>query len=236
MCIRDSSVFIVLWNPDQDEAVPDVSSSGYQDTWRPLVYWLDLILNSCRSPEIIVVCSHRSDRDQGLENRFKEQVEKSSHASRLLQKMPKLFFADSLSGQGELNGIRTELQLAVGRVVDRFGYAVPSYWEIAQDMVKGWLKQDEPPEAIDPTTFQDELLARIDASDPEKYQRLKQVCKEGKFALDEQDRIRRTLNFLTRSGWIYWNRNLFKGLIIICLLYTSPSPRDRQKSRMPSSA
>ena len=27
-----------------------------------------------------------------------------------------------------------------------------------------------------------------------------------------------------------------KLLIIFCLLYTSPSPRDRQKSRMPSSA
>ena len=27
-----------------------------------------------------------------------------------------------------------------------------------------------------------------------------------------------------------------KGLIIICLLYTSPSPRDRTRSRMPSSA
>ena len=27
-----------------------------------------------------------------------------------------------------------------------------------------------------------------------------------------------------------------KGSIIVCLLYTSPSPRDRQKSRMPSSA
>ena len=26
------------------------------------------------------------------------------------------------------------------------------------------------------------------------------------------------------------------GLSVICLLYTSPSPRDRQKSRMPSSA
>ena len=26
------------------------------------------------------------------------------------------------------------------------------------------------------------------------------------------------------------------GLTLICLLYTSPSPRDRQKSRMPSSA
>ena len=30
-------------------------------------------------------------------------------------------------------------------------------------------------------------------------------------------------------------RNLFRKLIS-CLLYTSPSPRDRQKSRMPSSA
>ena len=27
-----------------------------------------------------------------------------------------------------------------------------------------------------------------------------------------------------------------RGLFNICLLYTSPSPRDRQKSRMPSSA
>ena len=26
------------------------------------------------------------------------------------------------------------------------------------------------------------------------------------------------------------------GLVLYCLLYTSPSPRDRQKSRMPSSA
>ena len=33
------------------------------------------------------------------------------------------------------------------------------------------------------------------------------------------------------NGWTYWHYNL-NG----CLLYTSPSPRDRQKSRMPSSA
>ena len=26
------------------------------------------------------------------------------------------------------------------------------------------------------------------------------------------------------------------GMVEVCLLYTSPSPRDRQKSRMPSSA
>ena len=29
---------------------------------------------------------------------------------------------------------------------------------------------------------------------------------------------------------------LYDGMADICLLYTSPSPRDRQKSRMPSSA
>ena len=33
----------------------------------------------------------------------------------------------------------------------------------------------------------------------------------------------------------YGNRTL-SGFLRICLLYTSPSPRDRQKSRMPSSA
>ena len=31
-------------------------------------------------------------------------------------------------------------------------------------------------------------------------------------------------------------REVIEDLLDICLLYTSPSPRDRQKSRMPSSA
>ena len=35
-----------------------------------------------------------------------------------------------------------------------------------------------------------------------------------------------------RLPWIW----LFSALYVVCLLYTSPSPRDRQKSRMPSSA
>ena len=33
-----------------------------------------------------------------------------------------------------------------------------------------------------------------------------------------------------------WRTALGEALSKICLLYTSPSPRDRQKSRMPSSA
>ena len=36
----------------------------------------------------------------------------------------------------------------------------------------------------------------------------------------------------TQTGFGGTNVNLFRA----CLLYTSPSPRDRQKSRMPSSA
>ena len=51
---------------------------------------------------------------------------------------------------------------------------------------------------------------------------------------------------VTVMGWVQKRRNLGSlifidlrdrsGLLQICLLYTSPSPRDRQKSRMPSSA
>ena len=49
------------------------------------------------------------------------------------------------------------------------------------------------------------------------------------------------LYFLVRDAFLYDPYHLDiseKGLIgsNVCLLYTSPSPRDRQKSRMPSSA
>ena len=40
-----------------------------------------------------------------------------------------------------------------------------------------------------------------------------------------------------RSGVVYSMSNMSSGNdILICLLYTSPSPRDRTRSRMPSSA
>ena len=39
-----------------------------------------------------------------------------------------------------------------------------------------------------------------------------------------------------KKGQEQKNRIKRKALEVICLLYTSPSPRDRQKSRMPSSA
>ena len=36
------------------------------------------------------------------------------------------------------------------------------------------------------------------------------------------------------DGWDAWTRNLDR--LNLCLLYTSPSPRDKRQSRMPSSA
>ena len=42
-----------------------------------------------------------------------------------------------------------------------------------------------------------------------------------------------TLNAITAASQIDQDLHV---LLIGCLLYTSPSPRDRQKSRMPSSA
>ena len=38
-----------------------------------------------------------------------------------------------------------------------------------------------------------------------------------------------------KQGWGVKNDN-YKTLSMLCLLYTSPSPRDRTRSRMPSSA
>ena len=44
---------------------------------------------------------------------------------------------------------------------------------------------------------------------------------------------------LSRKGYANRSeavRDLIRDHLVDCLLYTSPSPRDRQKSRMPSSA
>ena len=47
------------------------------------------------------------------------------------------------------------------------------------------------------------------------------------------------LALVSLAGWGLWQKNQRTKTIATlksCLLYTSPSPRDRQKSRMPSSA
>ena len=86
-----------------------------------------------------------------------------------------------------------------------------------------------------------EELGRVDAE--------KAFSKEGKRNLrDEKSRIVRELKadggstgskYITKKKTPYITKksdSSSSGQSWICLLYTSPSPRDRQKSRMPSSA
>ena len=54
---------------------------------------------------------------------------------------------------------------------------------------------------------------------------------------EEQNMMRTsTKEFVDRKIWAHWERFENKDYAYTCLLYTSPSPRDRTRSRMPSSA
>ena len=59
--------------------------------------------------------------------------------------------------------------------------------------------------------------------------------------LDEQIRSRflnlhRMVAAVPEDALVADPKTALAAVIVLCLLYTSPSPRDRQKSRMPSSA
>ena len=67
---------------------------------------------------------------------------------------------------------------------------------------------------------------------PATYSRSKVFRQETSIASREMLRLQ--LRTLTQAPLPYFKRP--SAPVRICLLYTSPSPRDRQKSRMPSSA
>ncbi len=212
------SVFILVWDPDQDGKQPPPTDNGYQDEWRPPQYWIDLIQQACPwNPRIAVVCSKRSARVAGLVAQWENQVEPKWRCEL------KLHFIDSLGGenQGELADLRDWLMINVGEVIHTQGIEVPAYWEIAQDLVARWLKQGIPNsdgklrEAKETTekAFQAALRAEITAR-ADDFEVLATALKRKKFALNE-DRIERTLGFLTRSGWIYWDPELFERRVIV---------------------
>ena len=72
----------------------------------------------------------------------------------------------------------------------------------------------------------DEALARLDKHEAECALRYEMI----QLQLDEHNRRFDKLEKMMQGGFASI------AIIITCLLYTSPSPRDRQKSRMPSSA
>jgi formylglycine-generating enzyme required for sulfatase activity/GTPase SAR1 family protein len=243
--LSKGTVFLVLWKPEQDGQQPTPNEVGYQDIWRPLQYWLDLIHLECpTNPRIAIVCTHHAKRTPALEHRWKSQVS-DEHRD-----LP-CFFVDSKHGLGEVEELEAWIETEVGDVVNTQGVAVPPYWEIAQRMVEGRLqrlgKAGEHPAsttAIRPCdTFSDsaddaalahapefaptempwaefryalnQAIAQAVASDETgRYARLAKALEEGTFELTD-DRVDRTLDFLTHGGWVYWDRNLFERRVII---------------------
>ena len=78
------------------------------------------------------------------------------------------------------------------------------------------------------------------------YVRVEVICDREGFWLkphcDIKEKLMSGLIFVNKTnesedlGTDFYNEKLEKVKTLPCLLYTSPSPRDRQKSRMPSSA
>ena len=56
------------------------------------------------------------------------------------------------------------------------------------------------------------------------------------FGKGEDDKAKQLLDLAAENGYEPQQKSDVAWMTLTCLLYTSPSPRDRQKSRMPSSA
>ena len=81
------------------------------------------------------------------------------------------------------------------------------------------------------------LAAKSGSPDPEANYRLKMAVEKARENNMPQDNIKRAIARATGAGEKEIEEIRYEGYGPSgCLLYTSPSPRDRQKSRMPSSA
>jgi len=215
------AVFVVLWNPDQVRKEPEPDASGHQDNWRPLRYWLDYIQLACpHDPQIAIICSGQTGSTPEI-----DQLLAEDSGDENIRERHQVFFVDSLEQSGEIDPLKDWLRDRIGRVVTTQGSAVPSYWEIAQDLVESWVQRFPKDKTfaaahqrIDAAAFrsllEDEIKSRtLSGKDPRFAKLQEAVVAERPFM--NEDRIRRTLAFLTHSGWIYWHPSLTGGKAII---------------------
>ena len=239
------AVFVVVWKPGQENESPPPAACGYQDEWRPLRYWLDSIRHACpHHPRIAVVFSHHARSTPVLEAEWRKQV-----SGQFREECPH-FFIDSETRTGKLVKLKDWLRKNVGEVVHTQGTAVPTYWEIAQNMVQRWIERllTDPPFAsrhnqIDRERFREaldeEIQKAIREDSDQRYAKLREALDSGRFQLTE-DRISRTLSFLTHSGWIYWDERLFQERVIIGQVgpgwHLHPVGSPREQSHLPETA
>lgn len=240
--VSRGSVFFVLWNPQQDGKSAPVKN-GYPDVWYPVRYWLDYIHMECphKRPLVAIVCSHQQEhwqpgnpaanekRKQHLKSTLRQEIG-DEYADRI-----PLFVLDSEGDIGERAAVETWLRESVLNVVETQGTVVPTYWEIAQNMVEQWLPDprrirdaDEADAATNGvhahhsrltiTEFtahlQTSITQELSTSDHgTDFTKLREHYQDGQFLTER--RIQRTLRFLTHSGWLYWNPTLFESRVII---------------------
>lgn len=214
------TVFIVVWNPNQDGQHSANQISECPDEWHSLRYWFDFIHMACgHKPRIALVCSNQTEKTDELEQRWRKDVGQE------YQEECECYYIDSWDQVGETQKLKNWLQDEVGDVISSQGTVVPIYWEIAQELIEEWigrLTTDKTFAATHQTVTANEFKMSLETyieqflinHTESKYDRLRSAITSGEFELTE-DRMRRTLNFLTRSGWIYWDPNLFENRVII---------------------
>ncbi|MEO0853920.1 MAG: COR domain-containing protein, partial [Cyanobacteria bacterium J06648_11] len=185
---------------------------------RPLQYWIDLLLQACPgAPRVAIVCSHSTAPSEELHRRIDEEL-REEH-----REIPR-FFVDSIDEAGELDELQKWIDQSVGEVVATQGTAVPAYWEVAQDLVASWLRADRDQgqagliRDLSFEEFQGQLQEAIvetaEGEDSRRFARMQEAVRSGRFKLTE-DRVVRVLEFLTHSGWVYWDRSLFERRVIV---------------------
>lgn len=207
------SVFVVLWNPDKHRKV---SSSGiYVDRLYPLVYWMDYIHSFVKHPKVAVVCSGREYLQADTRSKIVEELTSK-------YKNTPLFAVDNDpvrgSSTGELDKLVEKLHEWVFDLVELEGSHVPSYWDVAQEMVNSLIdKTDTSTTSIQDLTqdaFAEKLTRELNRRKSE-FPKLEESIKNGRFRLNEERRLERLLEFLTRSGWLFWDEALFEKRIIV---------------------
>jgi len=228
--MQAGSVFVVLWNPW--EKPPAAGADGYADIHRPLRYWIDMIRHGCRDARIAVVCNPHAQRtgwdDGGAEAVAGAGRSPGEWRARFLKETADLekpveFFVCN-ARKGETQGdIRTWLGREINDLIAKQGTAVPISWEIAQEMVE---KQrgttDVPAEArllwIKKDRFRDQLARSIrqkkEKESQGKFSALVAAFGDGTFELTD-DRVDRTLRFLSDSGLVYWNPSAIGDRVIL---------------------
>ena len=216
--VSTGTAFTIVWNPQQKVSTGPVPDDPDAEYVRPLSYWLDYIDLACPGqPKVAIVVAGCAELSDDIEVRLREEAGEQRYAS--LKEQKRVFSIDSLEGQGHGTEYHDWLSDTVGDIVSSQGTAVPSYWQIAQEMVDAWNGERESgavgPQQMTPDEFGDALTERIAERVADgHFAELKTAIDKQGFGIDAA-RSRRALRFLTHSGWIYWNPALFAERAII---------------------